>query len=103
MGSPITHDLTSDGFAFFQDGKKLAVVGCVTEGPKTTRNGENGQPIRDNQGHILDFPTVVGLPRSSWAVHFTSPSVNVELLEAIVAAIPKGDDHTEHTSERKAM
>lgn len=99
----ITHDLTSDGFVLYNGPFKVAAVGCVTDGPKELRRDEAGTPITDAQGHVIMFPTFKKLPRSQWGIHFTAPAINVGLLEAILKAVPSGDDHAEgHTSPREA-
>ena len=94
------YDLTVEGFAIFDGATKIAVVGCTTPGTandRVHRRKEDGSYESDNNGHPILFPVMRKLPRSKWAVHFTSPSVNLEMLEAIIALIPKGDDFTVQT------
>jgi hypothetical protein len=88
---PVHHDTTVDGFAFFVGDKKIAVVTTKQQGAPTAEM-VNGLPVA-RYG-------MVPMPRSSWRIHFTSPVQPVELLEAIVAAIPK-DDAQEQLTERQ--
>jgi hypothetical protein len=95
---PITHDLTSDGFVFFHGDAKVAAVCCKTDaGKKVTRKDDKGNMVIDAAGHVMQFTEFTVMPRKDWSVHFCSPSSSVELLEAIIAALPKGDDCTEHS------
>ncbi len=69
----ITHDWTSFGFVVFCDGNKVAEVHQKTD---------EGVVIRG-------VSQLACLPREHWRIHFCSPSMTVELTEAIVASLPK--------------
>jgi len=75
MREPLTHDTTADGFVFFKGPLKIATV--------TTRYDAGVV----EKGVIKMQP----LPRSGWTIHFTSPQMPIELVEKIVAALPKTD------------
>ncbi len=101
--APITHDLTSDGFVFFRGPHKLAVVNCYHDQGKTEilKDGA-GNMVNDKDGHPQKKPVLELMPRTSWGIHFTAPSMSIVDLEDIVAALPK-DEQLTHTSERVAV
>jgi hypothetical protein len=69
---PITTDTVGEGYAIFCGPLKVAIL--------TTRH---------NQGLVKNgIPIMEAMERSSWSLHFTSPSMRVELIAAILAALP---------------
>jgi hypothetical protein len=69
--SPV-YDRTIDGYAAFNGPFKLAVI--------TTKH---------HQGLSRNGVTVYEpMPHSSWSIHFTSPAMPIEDLQAIVASLP---------------
>lgn len=100
---PITHDLTSEGFAFFRGPSKLAVATCFhDQGKRELLKSGDGNQVNDKEGHPVFKPVLELMPRESWTLHFTAPSMKIEDLEEMIAALPK-DDPTKHTSERVAV
>jgi hypothetical protein len=89
---PLTHDTTMDGFAIWNGPFKLAVITTRQEGPGIAENVGGVAVLRRN---------MVNMPRSSWRIHFTSPSMSVEMLEAIARAMPPDDEQT-HPTEKEA-
>jgi hypothetical protein len=69
----ITQDTYSGGIALFYGPLKVAVVNT---------HQDTGVVVRG-------VPQLEMMPRSSWTVHFTSPAMSLELLEAILAAVPR--------------
>ena len=71
--SGITFDYTADGIACFKGPHKIAVI-----------------TQKDDQGLVEKGQMKLRkMGRHEWTIHFTSPHMNLHLLEAIVAAVPK--------------
>lgn len=64
---------TANGYEIFDDGRKVAALNTL-----------NDVGNRDKVGAILWAP----MKKEDWRLHFTSPEMSVELVSAILEAIP---------------
>lgn len=86
----VTWDRVAGGYAAFIGDKKVAVLHTKDQ-MQNPRSPENKEKLTKEQlGSFLEGGLIpeVAQPKESWALHFTSPSQNVETLKAIIESIP---------------
>lgn len=73
MTKNITYDTAVGQLVAFDGPLKIAVIGT-----------------HDNRGLMREgVPILEPIGRENWGIHFTSPSVSLEVLEALLTSLPK--------------